>query len=429
MRKRMQVSPGSQTALVAANVLVVAPSATACLTNRGLGNEQGSVSMVFSLDGTLPGHAGGGRHRALLIGLGRMESPPGTSAGDVTHDELRLAARNHGMPLEAMRHAVTPPGLHYLLVHYDIPAVDPDTWRLEIGGAVERPLSLSLEDLRTRPPVTRAVTLECAGNGRALLEPRPLSQPWLTEAIGTAEWSGVPLAALLEEAGLRDDVTEVLFTGLDRGHEGGVEQLYERSLPRAEALGEDALLAYAMGGAPLPPQHGFPLRLVMAGWYGMAHVKWLGSITALTEPFDGYQQSVGYRLYDAAGEAGEPVTRILPRSLMIPPGIPDFFTRARTVDTGPCVLEGRAWSGWGPIARVEVSVDGGSTWAAARLEPAADERAWHGWSFPWDAVPGDHVISSRATDAAGNTQPLDAPWNLKGYANNAVERVTVTVRP
>ena len=357
-----------------------------------------------------------------------MDAPPGTTTGDVTADELRLAARNHALPLEALRDPITPAGLHYLLIHYDIPAVDAGAWRLEIDGAVERPLSLSLDELRDRSNVTRAVTLECAGNGRALLEPRPLSQPWLAEAIGTAEWTGVPLAPLLEEAGLHDDVVEILFTALDRGIEGGVEQVYQRSLPVAEALGPDAMLAHAMNAAPLPAQHGFPLRLVVAGWYGMAHVKWLGAITALTEPFDGYQQSVGYRMYSADGEAGEPVTRIMPRSLTIPPGIPDFFTRTRTVDAGPCRLAGRAWSGWGEIARVEVSTDGGATWADAQLDAPIGERAWRGWSFAWDAEPGEHVISSRATDSASNVQPLEAPWNLKGYANNVVERVPVTVR-
>jgi DMSO/TMAO reductase YedYZ molybdopterin-dependent catalytic subunit len=357
-----------------------------------------------------------------------MGAPAGTSLGDVTLAELRLAARNHGMPLEALRYPITPVGLHYLLVHYDIPAVDPDAWRLELGGAVERPLSLSLTELPALPAVTRPVTLECAGNGRALMAPRPLSQPWLTEAVGTGEWTGVPLRAVLERAGLRDDAVELLFTGLDRGIEGEVEQLYERSLPRAEALSDDALLAYELNGAPLPVQHGFPLRLVIAGWYGMAHVKWLGAITALTEPFQGYQQVVGYRLYDADGEAGAAVTRMLPRSLTIPPGVPDFLTRERFVDAGPCRLEGRAWSGWAPVERVEVSTDGGATWHDARLGEPVGERAWRGWSYEWDALPGSHVISSRATDAAGNEQPIEQPWNLKGYVNNEVERIPVTVR-
>src|SRR5919205_3097589 len=131
-----------------------------------------------------------------------MDAPAGTIADQgITPEELRLAARNHGLPLEALRHPITPPGLHYLLIHYDIPDVDPDTFRLDVGGAVERPLSLSLEDLRARPRIAEPITFECAGNGRALLEPRPVSQPWLTEAVGTAQWAGTALGPLLAEAG------------------------------------------------------------------------------------------------------------------------------------------------------------------------------------------------------------------------------------
>ena len=147
-----------------------------------------------------------------------------------------------------------------------------------------------------------------------------MSQPWLTEAVGTAEWAGTALGPLLDEAGPAPGAIEVLFTGLDRGVEGGVPQWYERSLPIAEA--ELGLLAYEMNGAPLPPQHGFPLRLVVPGWYGMQNVKWLTRITVLEEPFTGFQNAVGYRMYDADGVAGEPVTRMQPRSLMVPPGVP-----------------------------------------------------------------------------------------------------------
>ncbi len=358
-----------------------------------------------------------------------MDYPAGTSVGDVTPAELRLAARNHGMPLEALRYPVTPLGLHYLLTHYDIPAIDPATWRLEMGGAVKRTLSLSLGELRSMPAVTRAVTLECAGNGRALLAPRPVSQPWLTEAVSTGEWTGVPLRFILDEAGLREGSVEVLFTGLDRGIEGGVEQYYERSLARCDALGGEALLAYELNGQPLAPQHGFPLRLIVPGWYGMTHVKWLGAIPGLTEPFAGYQQAVGYRLYDADGNPGAPVTRMMPRSLTIPPGVPDFMTRERFLDLGICRLQGRAWSGRASITRVEVSVDGGSTWDDAQLGEPVGDFAWRGWSYEWEAaVPGNYLISSRATDGAGDRQPVAPPWNLKGYANNAIERLAVIVR-
>src|SRR5205085_2466113 len=185
----------------------------------------------------------------------------------ITLDELRLAARNHAFPLELLREPITPAGLHYLLIHFDIPPVDVATWRLELFGRVE--------------------------------------------------------------------------------------------LPLADAVREEILLAYEMNGAPLLPQHGYPLRVIVPGWYGMTHVKWLRSITVVGEPFRGWQQEVSYRLRQVEEEQGEPVNRILPRSLLVPPGIPEFADRSRYLDAGPCLLQGRAWSGRGAIVRVEVSGDGG----------------------------------------------------------------------
>jgi sulfane dehydrogenase subunit SoxC len=351
-------------------------------------------------------------------------------AEQISPEELQLAARNHAMPLEALRYEITPAGLHYLLIHYDIPAVDPGAWSLEIGGRVRAPLSLSMADLRARPIASAPVTLECAGNGRARLSPRPVSQPWIVEAVGTAAWTGTPLRALLEEAGLEDDAADVVFAGLDRGIEGGVDQRYERSLSVAEAMRDDVLLAYEMNGQPLPPQHGFPLRLIVPGWYGMTQVKWLHRVTVVDRPFEGYQMARAYRVWNAEDEPGEPLSRIAPRALMVPPGIPEFMSRRRVVPAGRQVVEGRAWSGWGPIVRVEVSVDGGATWADASVGPAPGPSAWHPWSFTWDAdEPGDHELCVRATDSAGNTQPLAQAWNIKGYANNEVHRVPVTVQP
>jgi sulfane dehydrogenase subunit SoxC len=343
-------------------------------------------------------------------------------------DELALATRNHGMPLEALRYDVTPPGLHYVLTHYDIPAVDPASWRLEVGGAVERPLRLSLADLQRRPAVTSRVLLECAGNGRARFEPRPVSQPWLLEAVGSAEWTGTPLAPLLEEAGLSRDAVDVVLTGADHGVERGVEQDYQRGLPLADALRPETLLVWAMNGAPLPPQHGAPLRLVVPGWYGMTQVKWLTRIDVLTEPFTGFQNTTAYRLKVDPDEDGEPVTRIRPRSLMAPPGWPDFMTRERYLRSGPVVLSGRAWSGRAPVTRVEVSTDGGSTWDVATLAPAdpASPFAWRAWSYEWAASPGRSELLTRATDAEGS-QPVEAEWNRQGMANNLVQRVPVTV--
>ncbi|WP_101391337.1 sulfite oxidase [Streptomyces sp. TLI_146] len=359
---------------------------------------------------------------------GRLADP----AAGVSPEELALAARNHGLPLEALRYDVTPPGLHYVLVHYDIPYADADDWQLTVGGRVRTALTFGLAALRAFPAVTHRVTMECAGNGRALLSPRPVSQPWLVEGVGTAEWTGVPLRTLLAEAGVEPDAVEAVFTGADHGVERGVEQDYQRSLPLADALGPDpeVLVAYEMNGGPLPPQHGHPVRLVVPGWYGMAHVKWLRDITLTATPFTGFQQQVAYRLRQSADDRGEPVTRIAPRALMIPPGFPDFMSRTRVVRPGPWPLEGRAWSGRAPVTRVEVSTDGGRGWYEAELDPADGHAwAWRRWRAPWRATPGSHVLSARATDADGATQPLTQPWNRGGFANNLVQRVSVFCPP
>jgi DMSO/TMAO reductase YedYZ molybdopterin-dependent catalytic subunit len=352
------------------------------------------------------------------------------AAGEhITPAELALATRNHGLPLEALRYDVTPVGLHYLLTHYDIPLTDEPGWRLTLTGRVTRSPAWTVDDLRRRPARTVRVTMECAGNGRARLRPRPVSQPWLVEAVGTAEWTGVPLRDLLAEAGVADDAVEVVFTGADHGVERGVEQDYQRSLPLADAMRGEVLVAYAMNGGPLPPQHGAPLRLVVPGWYGMASVKWLHRIEVVDRPFEGFQNAVAYRLRQQAGEPGVALTRIAPRALIVPPGYPDFLSRERTVRAGPVPLTGRAWSGHAPIAAVDVSADGGRSWAPATVGPAAGRWAWREWRHEWSARPGRHVLTVRARDEAGNVQPSAPAWNLGGFANNDLHRVPVTCVP
>ncbi|NEB03632.1 sulfite oxidase [Streptomyces sp. SID13726] len=363
--------------------------------------------------------------------LADASTPARLAAQDegIGRDELALATRNHGLPLEAMRHDLSPPGLHYVLTHYDIPYVPEGTpWQLTLDGRVHRPLTLTPSDLRAFPQVTTRVTLECAGNGRALLTPRPVSQPWLVEAVGTAEWTGVPLRLLLAEAGVEDDAVDVVCTGADHGVERGVEQDYQRSLPVRVATGTEpeVMVAHTMNGAPLPPQHGLPLRLVVPGWYGMAHVKWLRRITVTDTPFTGFQQTVAYRIRQEPGDEGEPVTRIAPRALLVPPGFPDFMSRTRVVRPGTVTLEGRAWSGRAPVTRAEVSTDAGHSWHEAELEPDTGHRwAWRRWRLDWAARPGEFVLSARATDAEGHTQPLEQPWNRGGFVNNLVQRVQV----
>jgi DMSO/TMAO reductase YedYZ molybdopterin-dependent catalytic subunit len=254
--------------------------------------------------------------------------------GRFTLDEVALATRNSGMPLESLRHDVTPAGLHYCLIHFDIPDLAPPAWRLRVDGLVDQAQAFSLDALRALPARTERVTLECAGNGRAQVSPRYPSIPWVEEGVSTAEWTGVPLAQVLRAAGLQSTAREIVFWGADRGIDRGIEHAFARSLAPGEAMREDVLLAYAMNGQPLPAQHGYPLRLVVPRWYGMASVKWLVRIEAVDRAFDGVQQAHSYHFRKAAGERGVPCTLMRVNSLLAPPGLPDFYTRQRELPAG-----------------------------------------------------------------------------------------------
>ena len=289
---------------------------------------------------------------------------------------------------------------------------------LSIGGEVARPALFSLADIRARPAITTAVTLECAGNGRSFLQPRVPGEQWTLGAVGTAEWTGVPLAELLAEVEPGPDATEIRFAGADRGTPEalGHEIAFERSLSIAEA--GSALVAYAMNGEPLPPNHGAPLRLLVPGHYGMASVKWLATVTVTSEPFRGFFQ------VDRYVAEGQPLGPIAPRAVIASPA------PGASLAAGEVVVRGYAWSGFGPIARVEVSVDGGATWAPAELPPAVSSGGWSPWRWSWRAAtPGRAVLLARATDSLGNRQPLEQVWNELGYGNNAAQPVEVEVLP
>jgi DMSO/TMAO reductase YedYZ molybdopterin-dependent catalytic subunit len=258
------------------------------------------------------------------------------------------------------------------------------------------------------------------------MSPRYPSMPWLEEGVSTAEWTGVPLSELLRQTEIGSAARELVFHGIDRGFDRGIEHHYARSLTPAEAMRDGVLLAYAMNGAPLLPQHGAPLRLVVPDWYGMASVKWLARIEAVERPFDGVQQALSYHFRSVAGEKGVACTRMRVNSLLLPPGIPDYFGRRRTVPAGVVGVMGRAWSGDGAVKRVAFAVDG--EWQDAILEPAAGPHAWRRWHIDWQAVPGTHELRCRATDESGAVQPLEPPWDVTGFGNNAAQRVEVTVR-
>jgi len=341
--------------------------------------------------------------------------------------EVQLANRNHGLLLETLECDVTPTGAHYLLNHFDVPILKEDDFQLNFCGAFDAPDQLTMADIRALDQITIPVTVECAGNGRAGVSPRSYSMPWMHEAVGTSLWTGTPLWPLIERAMPAQDTVEIAFYGEDYGYDMGHAHHFGRSLTLADLQTLDVLLAYEMNGIPLLPQHGAPLRIIVPGWYGMASVKWLNKIEALTKSFEGFQQVRTYQFREKREDLGVPIQDMRVKSLMRPPGVPDWTSRKRCLQAGPVTLMGRAWSGLGrTITRVEVNI--GERWIDASLTPGTDKYAWTRWDMDWHAQPGDYVLRCRATDCAGNTQPLTAPWDVSGFANNAVHCVEVFVR-
>jgi DMSO/TMAO reductase YedYZ molybdopterin-dependent catalytic subunit len=352
---------------------------------------------------------------------------PPPAAEQITYEEAELAFRCHGFHLERLDSPITPLGSHFVLIHFDIPRLDASGYTITVGGRVRTPLTLSLESLKTRQVVKEAAILECAGTGRSFQHPRAVYVPWFHEPIGVYEYTGTPLRPILEEAGLLDDAVDVVFTGHDEGIDLGVRHHFERGMPLDEAMKDGVILAWEANGQPLLQEHGFPLRLIVPTWYGMQSVKYLKQITVIDHTYQGVENKQVYRLTPSLSDGGRPVQRKAVKSLIRPPGFPDLLTRRRFVERGKQTLEGKAWSGNGPITKVEVSTDDRRTFQPATLGDQIS-LAWTPWTFEWTPPgPGDFVLSVRATDAEGNTQPLQARWNVQGMAQNMVQRLGVTV--
>src|SRR5690242_16386602 len=308
---------------------------------------------------------------------------------------------------------VMPNASFYVRNHFQIPRLDPAVWRLNVRGLVDRQLSLSLRDLSRMPSQTRVVTLECAGNGRSQLNPKVKGEQWNFGAVSTAEWTGVPLMEVLDRAGIKPGAHQVLFRGVDSGPVDGVSESlrFERSLDIDDARGADVLLAYAMNGEPLPVQHGYPVRVIVPSWYAVASVKWLAEIEVIGEAFQGHYQTGAYFFeWQRNGETTrEPVMLQRVRSLVMEP------EAEAEVDRGELVVRGVAWSGAAPIARVDLSVNGGP-WQGTRLVGERKRHSWQWWEFFLHVdEPGTVNIRSRACDMASRTQPEAPEWNRLGY--------------
>jgi DMSO/TMAO reductase YedYZ molybdopterin-dependent catalytic subunit len=326
---------------------------------------------------------------------------------------------NYGAPLALIDGTVVSNPLFFLRSNNPPPALAPADWRLRIEGRVKHPVTLDLDALRTLPSVTHEVWMECAGNSRRRFDPPGEGNQWDDQAVSNARFTGVPLVSILDKVGVEDDAVDVVASGYDVDANG---TRFQRGLPLDVARQPEVLLAYEMNGEPIPHPNGGPVRIVVPRWAGIASVKWPASIEVVNTPFHGYFNAERYIFVDSTGRTVGTVREMPVKSVI---GWPADGERVRRA---PQTVFGFAWSGRGPIERVDVSTDGQHTWSPARLRRGDGPLAWTRWEFDWTpTVPGQATIATRATDADGNVQPNGATWNKFGYLMNAVVGRTVTI--
>jgi DMSO/TMAO reductase YedYZ molybdopterin-dependent catalytic subunit len=321
---------------------------------------------------------------------------------------------NSETPLASIRSWVTPTPWFFVRNHFDVPSPPPAGWRLRVHGKVEREAEWTLDDLSAFPERTVFCTLECAGNGRSFLQPTVPGVQWGAGAIGHAEWTGIPVRHLLEKAGVEPDAVNVVFWGADRGTESDHPEPmnFARALPLVKTLHADTLLATRMNGEILDPIHGYPVRLLVPGWYGVASVKWVTRIEVIDRPFQGYFQTKKYVVDRRTKNGAEtvPVGPMAVKSEILRP------TFGSVLGMGTNRLFGVAWAGEHAVAGVEVSTDGGQNWSAAELMGLRAPYSWTLWEYLWEvAIAGEYSLLSRAVSADGRVQPTEHDSLLGGY--------------
>lgn len=355
---------------------------------------------------------------------GGMFSPGGMIVRE--REQLNLE-----MPFGSLDGFLTPVDRFFVRSHFSIPQIDVKTWRLKIEGEVETPFELTYDELREMESRTIAVTMECAGNGRAFLTPPASGTLWERGAVSNAEWTGVLLTDVLRRAGLRNSGREVIFEGADRGEikepPGPTGEVhYARSLP-AQKANKDVLLAFKMNGAELTPAHGAPLRVIVPGWYGMASVKWLTRIIASAQPFHGYYQTIDYAYWERGPSAPTlvPITAMQVKAQIARPGFADAVPAGKLYRV--C---GAAWTTEAEITKVEISTNGGETWHNTQLLGEPIRNAWRLWEFDWKVPtkPGKATLMVRATDSEGRTQPTERDQDRRSYIVNHLLPIEVEVR-
>ena len=338
---------------------------------------------------------------------------------------------NLEMPFGTLDGFVTPNEKFYVRSHFAVPQIDLNKWRLKIEGAVENPRAWTHDELRAMTTTTIHATLECAGNSRVFLVPKVKGVQWEMGAVGNANWTGVSLGELLRWAGVKSGAIEVILEGADEGAiaeppRPGGKIHFARSVPLGKAM-DDVLLAFEMNGEPLSAAHGFPLRAIVPGWYGMASIKWLQRIIVAERPFNGYYQTVDYAFWQRgqAGVALVPITEMQVKAAIARPGLNEVIKAGANYCVG-----GAAWTGGGEIVKVEVSTDGGVSWESASLGKESRSHAWRLWEFDWQApsTPGRRILLARATDSRGRIQPNEHDPDRGSYMINHCLPIEVEIR-
>jgi DMSO/TMAO reductase YedYZ molybdopterin-dependent catalytic subunit len=334
-------------------------------------------------------------------------------------------------PVSLLNTWITPNELFYVRHHTN--AARPDAqaakeWKVEVGGEVERPATITLDELKRLPKATITVTLECAGNGRAFYDPPVPGIQWEKGAVGTARFTGVRLADVLKKVGVKASGKYVAANGAEKPV--GTMPKFIRNVPMAKALHADTILAYEMNGQPIPVLHGFPLRLIVPGWEGAYSVKWLTHIQVIDKEHDGFFVKTAYRYPNkrVAPGASVPAENMVPLTGLVVKSFINAPSEGGNFKPGKIRVAGFAWAGESFITKVDVSMDNGSTWTPARLGKERERYAWQSFEHEFDITqPGSYLLMARATDDKGNMQPVAPQWNPSGYLWNVIDKVRINV--
>ncbi|TWD98727.1 molybdenum-dependent oxidoreductase-like protein [Neobacillus bataviensis] len=337
-----------------------------------------------------------------------------------------LNPENQETPIQFINNNIVDGNLFYRRNHFSYPHFTSSFYFLPIHGFVHTPRTFSLQEIYSLPSRTIKVVLECSGDKRDFFEPKAFGEQWEKGAISQGIWKGVSLRTLLQYTGVIDAAKELVFEGYDYGERPDSDQMvnFSRSLPIEKALEPDTIIAYEYNNQPIPFKHGFPLRLIVPGWYAMASVKWIKSITVIDKEFKGPYQTVDYVYYpNKEDDSGKfPVTTINVNSTI------QYPLNRQLLTTGLYHIKGIAWTGKGSIDKVEISLDDGHTWETCQLTSTSEKYSWVSWNYQWEVLKkGEYTIKSKATDSHANVQPSKPFWNRKGYGYNAVDHIKVKV--